>query len=308
MLQSRTAARAVTRSAPRPAHLWAVGLALALISTSAEALADKVAVLPFASASAGPGAATKAELDLARSATQSAVVKGGHTAPTPSEMLTAEMAVKDGVADTSEEFRAAGRASSSQWSISARVEPSGAPGRYRLELLVCQVKTGRVESLAREINGADSAQATSQIGEMLAILVRPEGIGNADITWSQAPPPLPPRPPPPLLRHLPRRRLPPSLPRKPRPRHPSPSLRPPHSRASAHTVKAVPSPPALLSACSARSCDRRTRRGARRRCSSPAPWATPSRPCRGWSFAPTFPARWPGRARSSPRRARATCA
>ncbi|WP_394845847.1 hypothetical protein LZC95_00090 [Pendulispora brunnea] len=168
----------------------AAGAGLALFLTSAQALADKVAVLPFSGTNS---AASKADLDAARSATQNAVAKGGHTQPAPSEMLTAEMAVKDGVADTSEELRAAGRASSSQWTMSARVEPHG-PGRYRIEIEVCQVKSGRVESLAREI---DAAQAVPQIGEMLALLLRPEGIANAPIPWERASPELPPAQEPP---------------------------------------------------------------------------------------------------------------
>ncbi|WP_394835308.1 hypothetical protein LVJ94_00085 [Pendulispora rubella] len=163
----------------------AAGAGLALFLSSAQAFADKVAVLPFSGTNS---AASKADLEAARGAAQNAVAKGGHTQPAPSEMLTAEMAVKDGVADTSEELRAAGRASSSQWTMSARVEPHG-PGQYRLEIEVCQVKSGRVESLAREI---DAAQAVPQIGEMLALLLRPEGIANAPIPWERASPALPP--------------------------------------------------------------------------------------------------------------------
>jgi hypothetical protein len=169
------------------------------------ALADKVAVLPFTSA----GQATSQELDLAREATRAAVRQKGHTLPTDSEMLSAQMSTKDGVADTSLEYRAAGRASGSQWTVAGRVDPRGGP--YGLELEVCQVDSGRVESLTREI---DPPEATQQIGEMLAILLRPEGIANADIPWERmvkkpptqpvppTPPPGPPPPPPkPAVRH-----------------------------------------------------------------------------------------------------------
>jgi hypothetical protein len=164
---------------------------------SSAAWADKVAVLPFSGSSS---VATHADLEVARAATKDAAVQRGHALPSDSEMLTAEMAVKDGVADTREEFRAAGRASSSDWTVSARVDLHGA--RYRLELEACQVSSGRVESLAREI---DPSQATPQIAEMIAILLRPEGIANADIPWEHAappPPPPPPKPPePPAVRH-----------------------------------------------------------------------------------------------------------
>jgi hypothetical protein len=165
------------------------------------ALADKVAVLPFQSTSA----ATSQDLDTARDATRAAVIALAHTLPTESEMLTAQMSSKDGVADTGEEYRAAGRASTSDWTVMGHVEGHGAT--YRLELDVCQVAGGRIESLAREIV---PAQAPAQIGEMLALLLRPEGLANAPIPWERnvvvapvapakevAPPPAPAPPPPP---------------------------------------------------------------------------------------------------------------
>jgi hypothetical protein len=96
-------------------------------------------------------------------------------------MITAEVAVRDGVPDSSEEYRAAGRASSSAWTVTGRVEPRSS-GRFRIELEACQIASGRVESLAREV---DPARANDQIGEMLALLLRPEGIGNAEIPWDK---------------------------------------------------------------------------------------------------------------------------
>ncbi len=173
-------------------------LALAAVLLPTRALADKVLVLPFTSV----GQATSKELDDARVATKSAVAQKGHTLPSDSEVLSAQMATKDGVADTSQEYRAAGRASGSQWTVAGRVDPRGAT--YRLELEAGQVDSGRVESLAREIEPSD---AVNQIGEMLALLLRPEGIANADIPWKRgqpkpqppkpAAPPTPPLPPPP---------------------------------------------------------------------------------------------------------------
>ncbi len=139
-------------------------------------------------------------------------------------MLTAEMAVKDGVADTSEEYRAAGRASSSDWTVSARVDLHGA--HYRIELEACQVSSGRVESLAREI---DPPQATPQIGEMIAILLRPEGIANVDIPWEHAAPPPPPLPPP----TPPTPPAPPSPPSPPKPPEPPPVR---HAYAEGHPI------------------------------------------------------------------------
>jgi hypothetical protein len=189
-------------------RLLQVALVATLFLFGGTALADKVAVLPFQSV----GGATSVQLDGARAATGAAVVALAHKLPTDSEMLTAVMSAKDGVPDTSQEYRAAGRASSSDWTVAGRMEQHETS--YRLELEVCQVDSGRVESLAREI---DPAQAQKQIGEMLVLLLRPGGIGNSDIPWehgqprvtppakpSAPPPPAvpPPPPPPPATRHV----------------------------------------------------------------------------------------------------------
>jgi len=152
------------------------------------AFADKVAVLPFLNTSA----ATSLDLDSARNATRLAVTALSHSLPTDGEMLTAQMSSKDGVADTGEEYRAAGRASTSDWTIVGHVEGHGPT--YRLELDVCQVSSGRIESLAREVS---PAQASSQIGEMLGLLLRPEGIASSAIPWERGVPPVPVAPPPP---------------------------------------------------------------------------------------------------------------
>src|SRR5205085_1375677 len=114
---------------------------------------------------------------------QEALRKQGHTLPTDAEMKTAEAKVVDGTADTSDELRAAGRAAQSPWSMSASVEridyppvknPDGTEEEgwttYRVELEACEVQSGRVESLAREIVPDD---APAEIAEMIAFLVRP---------------------------------------------------------------------------------------------------------------------------------------
>jgi hypothetical protein len=131
-------------------------------------------------------------------------------------MLSAEQAVTDGAPDTSSEYRAAGKAAGAQWTVTGRIERHDAPPArlpdgteedgyttYRIELEACQVDTGRVESLAREI---DPDEAPAELAEMLALLLRPEGIKNAPLPWENAPPhkrkakpkpPPPPAPPPP---------------------------------------------------------------------------------------------------------------
>jgi hypothetical protein len=154
---------------------------------SAPALADKVAVLPFLNASN----ATPAQLEAARGAAKTAVIAISDTLPTDSEMLTAEMSAKDGTADTSQEYRAAGRASGSDWTVTGHVEPRATS--YHLEIDACNVSSGRVESLAREI---DPARASQQIGEMLSLLLRPAGIANVDIPWEHVGPLPTPTPPP----------------------------------------------------------------------------------------------------------------
>jgi len=188
--------------------LFLVAPLLALLAPRV-ALADKVAVLPFVSV----GNATSVDLDKARAATKSAVIENKHTLPNDSEMLTAEMAFKGEHGGGAKAFQAAGRASSSVWVARGLVETHGAT--YHLELEVCQVESGRKETLAREI---EPAKEVPQIAEMLALLLRPEGIANADIPWERAnpnvvvPPPKPgetkvvakpPEPPPgpPPVRH-----------------------------------------------------------------------------------------------------------
>ncbi len=163
-------------------------LSAAILVVAPLARADKVAVLDFAS---GGSTTTSAQLGEAHRATRDAVLALRHTLPTEGEMLTAHMAVKDGVADTSSEYRAAGRAASATWTVAGHVDAHGTT--YRLELEVCQVETGRVESLAREIDGG---KATPEIGEMLALLVRPEGIGSSEPPWEHAQAPAPVAPPP----------------------------------------------------------------------------------------------------------------
>ena len=188
-------------------------VASAVLLLSANAFADKVAVLKFT----GDPSSTQ----NAHDATQHAVVAHGNTLPTDSEMITAEVAVKDSVPDNSEEYIAAGKASTSAWTVAGRVSPT-ADG-YHVELEACQVQSGRVESLTRDI---DPSQADAQIGEMLALLLRPEGIANADIPWergqkkrSPPPKPVPPSPPP----------------KPPKPPEPPPPPPPPPAPAVRHT-------------------------------------------------------------------------
>jgi hypothetical protein len=175
-----------------------------MLSISPPSWADKIAVLPFTS----PTNVPRPELEEIRRWTREAVAKQGHTCATDDEMVSAEAAVKDGTADTSQEHVAAGRAVGADWTLTGRVERIDHPPvperneegyiTYRLELEVAQVSTGRVESLSREVL---RDEGPNDITEMIALLIRPEGIANAEIPWVHAGPrrpkarPKPPAPP-----------------------------------------------------------------------------------------------------------------
>lgn len=212
--------------------LLALTTALFLFFLSARARADKVVVLPFDA----PKGGTKPELDQVRKWATEAVIARKHGLPTAAELAAAEAAVRDGLPDTSSEYKAAGKAAAAQWTIGGHAErrdvapvklPDGKEEegytQWRLEVEVCQVDTGRVESLVREI---DPDEAPAQIAEMLALLIRPEGIGNSPIPWDPSPhkpkirqkPPEPPPPPPPPA--------PPPEPEKPAVAHPYAENRP----------------------------------------------------------------------------------
>ena len=162
-----------------------VGVSLLGARTALAAEGDRVAVLPFM---ASGGGTTSAELAAARLATRDAVGRIHDVLPSDAEMTSAEREVKDGVADTSAEYKAAGRVAGTQWTVAGHVDTHGAT--YRLEVDACQVSTGRVESLAREI---DPQRASPQIAEMLALLLRSQGVGDTVPPWDQpnAPAPAP---------------------------------------------------------------------------------------------------------------------
>lgn len=172
-----------------------LSLTLAFCLAGRSALADRVTVLPFTSG----GGATSGLLSDVRNITGTAVEKLGHTLPTPSELVSAEMAA--GSAQGSEQYRAAGRASRADWTLLGHVISTG--GGYRVELVVCQVDTGRVESLAREV---EPRLAEEQITEMLTLALRSEGVGMGEAPWERAKhpepspktsPKIPPKAPPP---------------------------------------------------------------------------------------------------------------
>jgi hypothetical protein len=152
----------------------------------------------------------------------------GRTLPSDSEMVTAQMAYGGEHGEPSKAYQAAGRASGADWVTIGHVDPHGAT--YRVELEVCQTDTGRLESLAREIDRKDEVK---EIGEMLALLARPEGISNADIPWLTAAPAKPVAPPAPSVSTtVETKPPPPPLP----PPSPPPPPGPKHAYAEGHPL------------------------------------------------------------------------
>jgi hypothetical protein len=137
--------------------------------------ADRVAVLRF------DGTATDREIEAARAAARDAVGLVHDTLPSAAELAAGEAQVTDGSPDTTREYRAVGSAAGATWTIAGHLQSHG--WTYRLELEACQVSTGRVESLAREI---DARQSAPQIAEMLTLLLRPEGVSNTLPPWEAA--------------------------------------------------------------------------------------------------------------------------
>ncbi|WP_438016762.1 hypothetical protein WMF18_39175 [Sorangium sp. So ce315] len=156
--------------------------AAALTALAPAALADRIAVLP---ARGGTDAAARsaAEADVER-----ALAALGHT-PVPDGAVAAALeGVADGVADTADELRAVSAQTGADWVLAGTVEP--AVTTARIELTAYLASTGRLESIAREVDRDRSAQQTQ---EMLALLLRPEGVGIGELPWER-PAPAPPPP------------------------------------------------------------------------------------------------------------------
>lgn len=168
----------------------ALSFAAACLLAAPSAWADKIALLP---SRGGPDPSARAALDgdLARG-----LAALGHTVISASP---ATAGVADGVADTAEEYRAVGAATRADWVLVGTVEP--AVTSERVELVACLVSAGRVESVAREVH---TESAAPEVKEMLAVLVRPEGVGIGELPWerarsgkpAEAPKPPPAAPPP----------------------------------------------------------------------------------------------------------------
>ncbi|XYH97263.1 hypothetical protein ACMHYB_57490 [Sorangium sp. So ce1128] len=148
--------------------------AAALMAIAPAALAERVAMLP---ARGGTDTA-------ARSAAQADVARGlaalGHTPVPDSAVAAALKGVADGVADTADEYRAVSAQTGADWVLTGTVEP--AVTTTRVELTAYLASTGRVESVAREV---DRDQSSRQTQDMLAVLLRPEGVGIGELPWER---------------------------------------------------------------------------------------------------------------------------
>ncbi|EYF03625.1 hypothetical protein [Chondromyces apiculatus] len=159
---------------------------LATFLFAGAALADRVAVLP----------ARGGTDDAARQTAQAEITRGltalGHEVVADTEVTASLWAVLDGVPDSTDEYRTVGTATSAGWVLLGLIEP--AVKTTRVELLAFHGSTGRVESVAREV---EQEQMGPQIQEMLSVLVRPEGIGEGELPWERAVTPPAPSPAPP---------------------------------------------------------------------------------------------------------------
>jgi hypothetical protein len=146
----------------------------ALVLWAAEASADRVAVLPTRGPDDG-GARSAVDVEVTR-----ALVAKGHSVVPEAETKAALGAVGDKVADTHEEYQQVGAATKADWVVVGTVEPAVVTSR--LEITALLVSQGRVESVAREVEKARSLEQTQ---EMIAVLLRPEGIGAGALPWEK---------------------------------------------------------------------------------------------------------------------------
>lgn len=159
---------------------------LTLCSLSTSAWADRVLVLPFHEGAPRPRGVVVDEVRSAPAAvetsTRTALTALKHEMVSGDDEAKARATIKDGVADTSGEFLEAGKLAAADWTLVGATQPT--EDGVRVELFVYQVKTARVESLVRELQGSNRE---AQVEEMLSLLLSAQGIGTKDIVWKVAP-------------------------------------------------------------------------------------------------------------------------
>lgn len=147
---------------------------------------DRVLVLPFHEGAPKPRGVVVDEVKSAPTFVegQTRTALGGlkRTLIQGDEESKARAAVKDGVADTSGEFADAAKVATADWTVVGTTQAT--EDGVRVELFVYQVKTSRLESLVRELQGNNRE---AQLAEMLGLLLTEAGIGTNDIVWKVNP-------------------------------------------------------------------------------------------------------------------------
>lgn len=140
-----------------------------------DALADYVAPL-HARATAIDGATRdRVQTSIAR-----AVSTLGHVAIADDAITRAEKLAGDTVA-TSAGLVMLGKNVGADWVVAMTVAPGATAATIHLELTACQVASGRVESVSRDVDAA--ADSDAPIAEMVRFLVRADGMGDDPIPW-----------------------------------------------------------------------------------------------------------------------------
>jgi hypothetical protein len=163
------------RSSRLAARLATAALVVASLgSLTADAWADRVARLGTRGSASTDG---KLALDKATAAALTAL---GHTSPTAAETAEGEAAA-GALEDRSAGLVSIGKVTSSDWVIEPTL--SGVVGGQRVEVKACQVSSGRVETLARDLDPA--VDASSQVRELLGLLLRAQGVGDDPLPWEK---------------------------------------------------------------------------------------------------------------------------
>jgi hypothetical protein len=153
----------------------ACALGLAAMLTAGVAWADHVFLLP--AEGQVPGEALSATL---AKETRLAIVELGHSL-VPDEQVAAALAqVADGRADDADEFALLAQDTNAAWVV-APIIHAGA-GTHRLEVTAYQTKTGRTESVSRDM---DPNLIHRQVVEMAGVLLSEQGVGTAALPWEQ---------------------------------------------------------------------------------------------------------------------------
>lgn len=168
----------------------AAGLGLAVALGASSAHAERVATLPSRGGLALDGRA-RLDRELAL-----ALTAAGHTLA-EAKVVDAAVArvVTDGLADSPDEHRRVAVATKVDWVLVAEASPRKGGGVH-VELTAFLERLGRLETVAREL---DAEPTQAELGEMVRVLVREQGVGTDMLPWEtgvavQVKPPPPPLP------------------------------------------------------------------------------------------------------------------